>query len=54
VTRDEFLTWAREQVADEYGGVPIGIDEALERIADRFEIEVAAARSRARTEAGAW
>lgn len=41
--RDQFLAFARQEITDEYGGVPIGIDDAVERIADRFAAEVDAA-----------
>jgi hypothetical protein len=36
VTRDEFRDFCRAQIAEEYGGVPLGIDEAVERIADEY------------------
>jgi hypothetical protein len=40
VTRDEFRDFCRQQITDEYGGVPIGIDDAVERIADKYAQEI--------------
>lgn len=55
MSREEFAEYMRQVITEEYGCVPIiGIADAVERIADRYDIEVQAAISRTRTELGAW
>jgi hypothetical protein len=47
MSRDDFAQLIRDEITDSYGMVPIAIDEAVERIADRYAEQVDALTAKA-------